>query len=119
MGIQFVQILAEFEDLLPSSLVDRMVHSTYLAARNLMTRIGYVNGDNLVPAYSNPAIGRAIIVSWVGNRLGDQNLTNAGEEYGKEVYNLFTADGYNTLGEYNAPSKSIIWIQDKTINGRR
>jgi len=32
-------------------------------------------------------------------------LTSAGEQYGKDIYDLFTADGYYTLGEYNAPSE--------------
>lgn len=85
-----------------------MVDSTYKAARNLMTRVGY-DGDNLVTAYSNPAIGRAIVVEWVGNRIGDTNLTMAGEQYAKDIYDLFTAHGYNTLGEYNVPSESE-WV---------
>ncbi|RSH90988.1 hypothetical protein EHS25_010164 [Saitozyma podzolica] len=103
IGLQFVQIIEEFESLLPSSLIDAMVDSTYKAARNLMTRVGY-DGDNLVTAYSNPTIGRAIVVEWVGNRIGDTNLTMAGEQYAKDIYDLFTADGYNTLGEYNVPT---------------
>ncbi|KAK4689143.1 hypothetical protein P7C73_g972, partial [Tremellales sp. Uapishka_1] len=101
IGIQFVQIVAEFEHLLPADLVTEMVQSTYYAARALMARVGY-DGDNLVTAYSNPAYARAIIVSWVGDRLGDQNLTLAGEQYGQDLYDLFTADGHNTLGEYMA-----------------
>ncbi|KAL7423396.1 hypothetical protein Q5752_002700 [Cryptotrichosporon argae] len=103
IGLQFVQIVEEFEHLLPTDLVDRIVDSTYKAARNLMTRVGY-DGDNLVTAYSNPAIGRALVVEWAGYRLNDANLTSAGNQYAKDVYDLFTADGYNTLGEYNAPT---------------
>lgn len=83
-------------------LVERMIDSTYKAARFLATRVGY-DGDNLVTSYSNPAIGRALIVEWVGQRIGDWNLTRAGEVYAQEVYDLFTADGHNTLGEYNSP----------------
>lgn len=56
-----------------------MVNSTYLAARQLMTRVGY-DGDNLVTAYTNPAIGRALIVEWTGHRLNDANLTAAGQQ---------------------------------------
>ncbi|WVQ77870.1 hypothetical protein IAR50_007572 [Cryptococcus sp. DSM 104548] len=103
VGIQFVQIIEEFEHLLPSKLVSSMVESTYRAARHLMTRVGY-DGDNLVTAYSNPAIGRALVVEWVGNRVGDANLTRAGHQYGKDIYDLFTAEGFNTLGEYNVPT---------------
>jgi hypothetical protein len=105
IGTQFVQIVEEFEHLLPEDLVDEMVDSTYKAARNLMTRVGY-DGDNLVTAYSNPAIGRALLVEWVGERIGDQNLTDAGAQYARDIYNLFTAEGFNTLGEYNVPSTS-------------
>jgi hypothetical protein len=83
-----------------------MVDSTYKAARNLMTRVGY-DGDNLVTAYSNPAIGRALIVEWVGERIGDKNLTEAGAQYAQNIYDLFTADNFNTLGEYNVPSQSL------------
>lgn len=104
IGTQFVQIIAEFEHLLPEDLVNDMVESTYKAARNLMTRVGF-DGDNLVTAYSNPAIGRALLVEWVGDRIGDQNLTDAGAQYAKDIFDLFTADGFNTLGEYNVPSE--------------
>jgi hypothetical protein len=104
--MQFVQIISEFEALLPASLVTNMVDSTYKAARHLMTRVGY-DGDNLVTSYSNPALGRAIVVEWVGDRLGDQNLTSAGNQYAQDIYDLFTADGHNTLGEYNVPSKLV------------
>jgi hypothetical protein len=107
IGTQFVQIIEEFEHLLPNDLVDEMVDSAYKAARNLMTRVGY-DGDNLVTAYSNPAIGRALLVEWVGARIGDQNLTQAGAQYAQDIYDLFTADNFNTLGEYNVPSRSLI-----------
>ncbi|WVQ82790.1 hypothetical protein IAT38_004922 [Cryptococcus sp. DSM 104549] len=103
VGLQFVQIIEEYEHLLPASLVEDMITSTYRAARHLMTRVGY-DGDNLVTAYSNPAIGRALVVEWVGDRIGDSNLTRAGHQYGKDIYDLFTAEGYNTLGEYNVPT---------------
>ena len=106
IGLAFVQAIEEFEHLLPSDLVDEMVTSTYRAARHLMTRVG-LDGDNLVTAYSNPALSRALIVEWVGNRINDQNLTDAGAQYGQDLYDLFTADGYNTLGEYNVPSESM------------
>lgn len=105
IGLQFVQIVEEFEHLLPEDLVGNIVDSTYKAARHLMTRVGY-DGDNLVTAYTNPALGRALVVEWVGNRIGDQNLTQAGEQYAQDVYDLFTKGDANTLGEYNVPSES-------------
>ena len=96
--------------MLPEDLVNEMVTSTYRAARHLMTRVGY-DGDNLVTAYSNPAIGRALIVEWVGDRINDQNLTQAGAQYAQDIYDLFTAEGYNTLGEYNVPSESKLKVK--------
>jgi len=86
-----------------------MVDSAYKAARHLMTRVGY-DGDNLVTAYSNPAIGRALLVEWVGARIGDQNLTEAGAQYAQNVYDLFTAENFNTLGEYNVPSTFMLHL---------
>lgn len=114
VGAQFVQIISEFENLLPADLVEEMVQSMYMAARNLMTRVGY-NGDNLVTAYTNPALGRALLVKWVGHRIGDHNLTHAGRQYAQDIYDLFTADGYNTFGEYNAPSKSRLPANDQLL----
>lgn len=112
IGVQFVQIIAEFEHLLPSDLIDQMTSSMYLAARHLMTRVGY-DGDNLVTAYTNPALGRALLVSWVGDRLGDKNLTAAGDQYAQNIYSLFTADGHNTFGEYNVPVSPLLCGSDK------
>lgn len=90
--------------MLPTDLVDKMLDSMYKASRELMNRNG-LNGDQLVTAYTNPGLGRALIVNWVGVRIGDQNLTQAGEQYAQDIYDLFTAEGYNTFGEYNAPSE--------------
>ncbi len=56
VGLHFVQILADFESLLPASLVTEMILSTYLAARNLMTRVGTM--EIILSLHTrNPAIG--------------------------------------------------------------
>ena len=64
-----MQIVEEFSDLLGDSLVARIEHSLEIAAVGSMRRNGsYPEGDNLTPAYSNPALMRAWFVSWIGER---------------------------------------------------
>jgi hypothetical protein len=68
-----VQLVEEFSDLLGESLVSRIEDSLEIAAVGSMRRNGsYPEGDNLTPAYSNPAIMRAWYVSWIGQRRGNQ-----------------------------------------------
>ena len=43
---------------------------------------------------------RAIITGWTGRKLGDQNMTNSGETYAKEIIQLF--DRADTLSEFNS-----------------
>lgn len=65
-------------------------------------RVGGVDGDNLYPAYSNPALMRAVTTGWTGRHLNDSNMTAAGEAYAQEVLDLF--DLNNTLSEFNSPT---------------
>ena len=68
-----MQIVEEFSDLLGESLVSRIENSLEIAAVGSMRRNGsYPEGDNLTPAYSNPAIMRAWYVSWIGQRRRNQ-----------------------------------------------
>lgn len=61
--------MEEFSDLLGDSLVARIEDSLEIAAVGSMRRNGsYPEGDNLTPAYSNPALMRAWVVSWIGER---------------------------------------------------
>jgi hypothetical protein len=73
IGTQLVQIVEEFSDLLGNSLVSRIEDSLEIAAVGSMRRNGsFPEGDNLTPAYSNPAIMRAWYVSWIGQRRNNQ-----------------------------------------------
>lgn len=73
-----MQIVEEFSDLLGESLVSRIEDSLEIAAVGSMRRNGsYPEGDNLTPAYSNPAIMRAWYVSWIGQRRGNQVCDSA------------------------------------------
>ncbi len=97
-----MQIIEEFEHLLPSDLIDQMTSSMYLAARHLMARVGQ-DGDNLVTAYTKPR-SRPSAFGLLGWRpLGDKNLTAAGDQYAQNILLLVHRDGLNTFGEYNVP----------------
>lgn len=65
-------------------------------------RVGGLDGDNLYPAYSNPALMRAVASGWTGRQLNDSNMTAAGEAYAQEVLDLFDRNG--TLSEFNSPT---------------
>lgn len=67
-----------------------------------MRRNGY-DGDNLVTAYTNPGIMRALTVGWVGEKLGNQSLVDYANEQSAQITELFNA-GNGTFGEYNAPT---------------
>lgn len=59
------------------------------------------NGDNLVTAYTNPALMRALTVGWTGARTGNQTLIDYANTQGSEVTALFKK-GSNVFSEYNA-----------------
>ncbi|KAK7757091.1 hypothetical protein SLS62_001109 [Diatrype stigma] len=48
----------------------------------------------------NPSIMRAFVTGWTGRRLGEPNMTRAGEQYAREVIDLF--DEFGTLSEFNS-----------------
>ncbi|KAJ6094178.1 hypothetical protein N7467_003023 [Penicillium canescens] len=105
IGTQLVQIVEEFSDLLGESLVSRIEDSLEIAAVGSMRRNGsYPEGDNLTPAYSNPAIMRAWYVSWIGQRRRNQIFIDYANEQGKAILELFKSTGSNVLSEYNAPT---------------
>ena len=78
--------------LIEESLFNATVGDTY--------RVGGVDGDNLYPSYSNPALMRAFVSSYVGNRLNDSNMTASGYLYAQESLALFNRS--NTLSEFNS-----------------
>jgi len=61
------------------------------------------NGDNLVTAYTNPAIMRTLTVGWVGAKTGNQTLINYANEQGTLITELFNAS-HGAFSEYNAPT---------------
>jgi hypothetical protein len=49
------------------------------------------------------AIMGAFQSGWIGRRIQDDNMTSAGEVFGKEIIDLFTSSS-NTLSEFNSPT---------------
>jgi hypothetical protein len=101
---QFVQIVAEFEHLLPPELVERIVQSLEISAASAMRRNGtFPDEDNLILGYSNIQLMRNILVGWTGERLQNQTFIDFARQNGEDIYALFSREGANTLGEYNSP----------------
>lgn len=100
IGTTFVLMLEEFSHLIPETLQGFMFDSLFNATIGDSYRVGGVDDDNLYPAYSNPSIMRAFVSGWVGRRMNDSNMTVAGEDYAREIIDLFKRD--NTLSEFNS-----------------
>ncbi|KXJ95465.1 hypothetical protein Micbo1qcDRAFT_217193 [Microdochium bolleyi] len=100
IGTVMVIILEEFGSLLKNETQELLLTSLHHATVGDTYRVGGVDDDNLYPAYSNPSIMRAFVSGYVGRRLGDQNMTDAGEAYAQEIIDLFTLS--NTLSEFNS-----------------
>lgn len=102
VGTQLVQIVEEFSDLIGTDLVNRIIHALEVSAVGAMRRNG-TNGDNLITAYTNPGLMRALTVGWVGARTNNQTLIDFANSHASGIYQIFTA-GSNVFGEYNAPT---------------
>lgn len=100
VGTAFIQALEEFPDLLEPNVAQLMLESLYNNTVGDSYRVGGIDGDNLYPAYSNPAIMRAFVSGWTGRRLNEANMTKAGEDEAAEIVELFNRA--NTLSEFNS-----------------
>ncbi|KAJ5785115.1 uncharacterized protein N7503_010327 [Penicillium pulvis] len=102
VGCAWLMALSDYEHLLPAATVAKIEKSLLIAAKGDLYRVGGVDGDNLYPCYSNPWLMGTILVSWVGTRMGDKNLTQAGENSAQEFYDLWSQ--HRTLSEFNSPT---------------
>ncbi|BCR95277.1 uncharacterized protein AKAW2_20217A [Aspergillus luchuensis] len=100
IGTAFIIALEEFPHLIDADMTQLMHASLYNDTTGDSYRVGGVDDDNLYPSYTNPSLMRAIITGWTGRKLGDQNMTNSGETYAKEIIELF--DRADTLSEFNS-----------------
>lgn len=100
MGTTLIMALEEFPHLLSNDTQDLILASLHNTTKGDEYRVGGVDDDNLYPAYSNPAIMRALVSGYTGRKLGDANMTQSGENYAQEIIDLF--DRANTLSEFNS-----------------
>jgi hypothetical protein len=103
IGSALVQAIAEFEHLLDPQLVKDLEASLTLAAIGEMRRDG-TPPDNLILGYTNPQLMGTMMIGWLGHRLNNQTFIDFANTKGTELYQLFTANGSNTLTEYNCPT---------------
>ncbi|KAK0389061.1 hypothetical protein NLU13_2637 [Sarocladium strictum] len=113
VGLSFITIYEEFGDLLSEDTKGLLLESLRNCSLGDSYREGGVNGDNLYPSYSNPAIMRAIGTGWTGRRTGDDNMTQAGEDYAKRIIDLF--DMHGTLSEFNSATYTGISLFGLTL----
>lgn len=113
IGLSFITMYEDFGHLLSKQIKDSMLESLYNCSVGDSYREGGVNGDNLYPAYSNPAIMRAIGTGWTGRHTGDANMTKAGEDYAKKIIKLW--DMHKTLSEFNSATYTGISIFGLTL----
>ena len=106
VGCAWVVALNDYGHLLPPATVHRIEQSLYTAAKGDLYRVGGVDDDNLYPCYSNPWMMRTIFHSWVGARMGDANLTRAGDTFAHQAYDLWRL--HRTLSEFNSPTYSAV-----------
>ncbi|KAJ7267830.1 hypothetical protein C8J57DRAFT_1325931 [Mycena rebaudengoi] len=106
----WIIILEEFQHLLEPSLVTLMKKSMYNATVGDGYRVAGFNGDgysaggflgdNLSPVYSNPWYMRIMSATYVGNMVGDKNMTFWGNHWASEAVANFEL--YDTLAEFNS-----------------
>lgn len=102
---QLVQIVTEFEHLLPEELVGRVVRSLEIASAGAIRRNGtFPDEDDLILGYSNIQLMRNLLVGWTGERVQNQTLIDFAKNNGEDIYALFSREGANTLGEFNSPT---------------
>ncbi|KAF7357361.1 Chitin synthase 4 [Mycena sanguinolenta] len=106
----FIIIMEEFQHLLEPSLVTLLKNSMYNATIGDGYRVGGFNGDgysaggfigdNLYPIYSNPWYMRVMSATYVGNMMGDANMSFWGDQWATEAIENFNL--YETLAEFNS-----------------
>jgi hypothetical protein len=95
VGTTFALIIEDFADRLPSPVVDRMLESI----------AGAVDGepeDRIPVNYTNPALLRAWLDAWAGQRLDRAELIARGERFAGEIVREF--DTHTAFDEFNSPT---------------
>ncbi|TDZ13806.1 hypothetical protein Cob_v013086 [Colletotrichum orbiculare MAFF 240422] len=113
IGTNLIVIYEEFQDILPGDVQELILESMYNNTVGDSYRVGGVDDDVLYPAYSNPALMRAVASGWTGLKLNESNITAAGELYAQEILDLF--DRNDTLSEFNSPTYAGVSIYALTL----
>ena len=106
-------IFEEFGDQLDDDTKSYILDSMYNVTLGDTYRLNELTNGGLVPAYSNPSAMRAIMASWTGRQLNDQNLTDFGENWGQLFIQSF--DEYGVLPEFNSGTYSGVTIWALTL----
>ncbi|KAF2850870.1 hypothetical protein T440DRAFT_489340 [Plenodomus tracheiphilus IPT5] len=105
IGSQLIQVLVEFPSLISPALTTAIEDALEIAAVGAMRRNGtFPLDDNLTIGYSNPAMMRALLCGWIGERRNNATFTDFANSQGTQILQLFQKNGANTLSEYNAPT---------------
>ncbi|KAK8052368.1 hypothetical protein PG993_003753 [Apiospora rasikravindrae] len=105
IGSQLIQVVEEFSDKIGPELVGRIENSIEAAAVGGTRRNGtFPEDDNLILAYSNPGLMRALTTGWAGKRKNNQTLLDFAKKQGEDLLSLFQRGGQDVMGEYNAPN---------------
>ncbi|KAG5651479.1 hypothetical protein H0H81_008510 [Sphagnurus paluster] len=111
----WIIVIEEFTHLLAPELVERMKRSMYDATVGDGYRVGGVDGDNLYPIYSNPWYMRVMAATYVGNMMGDKNMTYWGDEWARQT--LVEFDRYGTLSEFNSATYTGVTLYALSLWG--
>src|SRR5690606_35047077 len=95
IGTILALLLEEFDSVLPPALIARIDRAVELAV------VGEPP-DRCSPAYPNIALMKAALMTWAAHRAGRGEWTEAGEAFGRAVYDLFQV--HETFAEYNSPT---------------
>ncbi|GKT51440.1 uncharacterized protein ColSpa_11621 [Colletotrichum spaethianum] len=101
IGTAFILGIEEFGHLLSPEVTDLLLESLRNNTIGDTYRNDIIELDNFHPGYSNPWIMRCFVSSWTGNRLNDSNMTISGEQYAKQLLDLFDENN-QTLSEFNS-----------------
>ncbi|RUS28930.1 hypothetical protein BC938DRAFT_481265 [Jimgerdemannia flammicorona] len=97
-GTTLALLLMEYEAVLPADLVVRIIQALRLAAEGTRKR------KTAPPRYTNIALMRSFVLSFVGDRLGVPDFVEHAEECAQQLYELWARDDDKTLWEYNSPT---------------
>lgn len=116
VGSAFILLLSDYKDRLTDTMLSQVEDIVYLMAKGDQYRVAFHNDDLFYPAYSNPWLMRCILQSFTGQYFNDQNMTDSGEHWATEIYDLYLE--HDTFSEFNSPTYTgvDIWALGMWMN---